>query len=69
MKRGNEQITRGELRSDERELLYYYNRLNDIGKAKARVNIEDITELRKYTEKYHINKRTGNIIYRLSFKA
>ena len=39
-----------ELRSDERNLLNYYNQLNDIGKAKAISDISDMTELRKYTE-------------------
>lgn len=39
-----------ELRSDERNLLNYYNQLNDTGKAKALSDISDMTELRKYTE-------------------
>lgn len=41
---------RSELRSDERNLLNYYNQLNDTGKAKALSDISDMTELRKYTE-------------------
>lgn len=42
--------TDAELRKDERELLSYYNQLNDTGKAKAIIDISDMTELRKYTE-------------------
>lgn len=36
------------LRSDECELLEYYNQLNDIGQAKAMSDISDMTELSKY---------------------
>lgn len=42
--------TGAELRKDEKELLSYYNQLNDTGKAKALVDISDMTEIRKYTE-------------------
>lgn len=42
--------TGAELRNDERELLSYYNLLNDTGKAKAISDISDMTELKKYTE-------------------
>ena len=36
------------LRDDEHQLLGYYNRLNDVGKAKAMSDISDMTELSKY---------------------
>lgn len=39
-----------ELRTDEHELLGNYNKLNDIGKAKAMSDIRDMTELPKYTK-------------------
>lgn len=39
-----------ELRSDERDLLGYYNQLNDTGKAKAISDISDMTEIKKYTK-------------------
>lgn len=42
--------TISELRRDERDLLRYYNQLNDTGKAKAISDISDMTELKKYTE-------------------
>lgn len=42
--------TMSELRNDERDLLSYYNQLNDKGKAKALSDISDMTELKKYTE-------------------
>lgn len=38
------------LRDDEHQLLGYYNRLNDVGKAKAMSDISDMTELSKYTK-------------------
>ena len=39
-----------QLRSDERVLLTNYNILNDTGKAEAQARIQEMTELRKYTQ-------------------
>lgn len=38
------------LRPDERILLNNYNVLNDAGKAEAQARIQEMTELRKYTQ-------------------
>lgn len=44
------ELNRVELRRDERDLLRYYNQLNDTGKAKAISVMSDMTEIRKYKE-------------------
>lgn len=39
------------LSSDERALLSDYQKLNELGKEKARIDVADLTEIPKYTEK------------------
>lgn len=39
------------LSSDERALLSDYQKLNDLGKEKARIDVADLTEIPKYTGK------------------
>jgi len=39
------------LSADESALLSDYNRLNDLGKEKARIDISDLTQIAKYTGK------------------
>jgi hypothetical protein len=44
------------LREDEEKLLSLYNALNDAGQEKALSDMEDLTQLPKYTEREKLQK-------------
>lgn len=47
------------LTPDAAALLTDYNKLNDLGKEKARDDVADLTEIPKYTEKRNASRQVG----------